>query len=90
MTDPGGIDILPVLPDYFDPARGRPLPDGLVGGLVLRIGTPAARGTVEGGGLVIDYLPPGGGDATRVVLAFNELGMWVQCSTRLPDTPTEV
>jgi hypothetical protein len=82
------VEILPNLPAIFGPERGHPLPAGLKGSTVLNIGMAASEADVSGGGLVIDYSRPGSKKKRRVVLAFNELGMWVvyQGQLRAPAT----
>jgi hypothetical protein len=52
----------------------------MTGATIVRIGAPAEDG-IEGGGLVIDYVPQGGAAVYRAVLAFNESGMWVLLDT---------
>jgi hypothetical protein len=77
------LQVIPRLPNRSEPNGGGCLPGGLVGARILRFGTvdPGGAGATgqspEGGGLVIDYLPEDHGAPSRVVLAFNELGMWV-------------
>jgi hypothetical protein len=44
------------------------------------IGTFADQSLVETGGLVIDYLPESGDSPRRVVLAFNDVAMWIAAS----------
>lgn len=61
----------------------------LTGARILQIGSPD-DGDLEGGGLVIDYVPEGATDRHRVVLAFNELGMWVVHEGTAPEPPTPV
>ena len=68
---------LPYLPSAVTP------PDGgydelarLKGARIIQIGT-TTPGLVEGGGLVIDYCHQGQ-LPERLVLAFSELGMWVE------------
>lgn len=63
------------LPDSRDPEDGDELPVDLLGARILDIGT--GHIDAEGGGLIIDYAPIGCTEPRRLVLAFNELGMWV-------------
>jgi hypothetical protein len=70
-------EILPNLPDSYRPHDGDPLPEGLAGATIVRVGTLPQPHAVEGGGLVIDYRPPQSKTTRRVVFAFNELGLWV-------------
>jgi hypothetical protein len=62
------------LPSIFN--RRKPLPEGIVGATVVAIGTPHDPRLVEGGGLIIDYLPKGATLVRRVVLAADETAMW--------------
>jgi hypothetical protein len=71
----------PVLPEFVEgfPAtfqQPADLPEGLIGSRILQFGTTCDRG-LEGGGLIIDYLPVGRELPVRVILEFNELAMWV-------------
>lgn len=59
--------------------RGDPPPDGLVvGSRIVRFGTLTNPESVEGGGLVIEYVRQGGSEVERIVFGFNEGGMWVE------------
>ena len=83
-VDFASVEVLPRLPDWFHPNQGDPLPCDIVGATIINFGTiPTAR-SVEGGGLIIDYQSPGSDQPTRIVLAFNELGMWVESQLPLP------
>lgn len=64
------------LPDIF--RRRDKLPEGLEGATIIAIGSLRDPNVVEGGGLVIDYRPAGANSTSRVVLASNELGMWIE------------
>jgi hypothetical protein len=78
------IKVVPVLLDVFYYQRGKPIPEAIVGSTILAFGTIPENNTgVEGGGLVIDYLPRDGQRTRRAVLAFTELGMWVGFETEL-------
>jgi hypothetical protein len=48
---------------------------------IVSIGTPASYTDLEGGGLIIDYIPSGCTRLRRLVLAFNDLGMWIESLT---------
>lgn len=64
-------------PDYFDSVRGESIPADLIGATIVDIGTPEDRtDAAEGGGLVIDYRPARSSEVKRVLLAFNDCGMW--------------
>lgn len=69
--------VIPRLPHYFNSAEGKAIPAGLVGATIVRIGTVSESQSIEGGGLVIDYQLARSKTIRRIVLAFNELGMWV-------------
>ena len=76
------IELIPNLPDLFHPEHGKPVPPDLIGAKIVEVGTIAREtadsfGSIEGGGLVIDYVPRGSTLVQRTVLGFNELGMWV-------------
>jgi hypothetical protein len=66
--------VIPKWPNFFDADRGEDIPTELIGATIAAIGTTRER--VEGGGLVIDYKPCGSAKVKRLVLAFNEVGMW--------------
>jgi hypothetical protein len=66
--------IIPKLPDRFDPNRGEDIPSDLIGATIVGFGT--TNEGIEGGGLVIDYMPAGSSCGKRLKLAFTELGMW--------------
>lgn len=75
--DFANASVIPRLPDWRDSERrGEPLPPDLVGARIVRFGAAPKRFDLEGGGLIIDYIPKGRRGAKRLVLAFNELGMW--------------
>jgi hypothetical protein len=57
---------------------GEPLPERVIGAKILRFGAAPRIACVEGGGLVIDYLPNGETVPIRVVFSFTELGMGVK------------
>jgi hypothetical protein len=70
--------VIPRLPDCIDSARkGDAFPSDIIGATILRFGAAPPDCDLEGGGLIIDYVPEGQADAKRLALAFNELGMWV-------------
>lgn len=66
-------EFLKALPSIF--GRYGEIPADMAGARIVRFGTIPDR-EVDGGGLVIDYLPIAGG-AKRCVFAFSEEGMWV-------------
>lgn len=69
------MTVLPRLGDCFSLDRGDPVPANLIGARIVGFGAPDYD--VEGGGLVIDYVPAGQDVTRRVVFAFTELGMWM-------------
>ena len=79
---------LPRLPSRFRPEHGEPLPDGIIGSTVVGFGGAPASADLEGGGLVIDYIPAGKKKTMRAVFSFTELGMWVESlkSLRTPSS----
>jgi len=77
--------IIPNLPDYLRPEEGDKIPTDLIGSKIVGFGT-INEAHVEGGGLVIDYVPHGGTQCQRLHLAFNELGMWIHRQSTLDQT----
>jgi hypothetical protein len=71
------IVVLPTLPSYFSSSPGDAVPSDLIGARIVAFGA-ADGGDFEGGGLVIDYAPSSGAGVERIVLAFNECGMWIE------------
>lgn len=65
--------VLPVWPFVYGQPTG-PIPDDLVGAIIVAVGMPDLTDRPEGGGLVIDY-KPATGSVKRIVLGFNEAGM---------------
>lgn len=77
-TDPKLLKIVSKLPHYFDINRSENVPDGLAGAEIIGIGTPEKPELFEGGGLVIDYKKSGEKDIWRLILSFNDSGMWIE------------
>lgn len=71
------LALIPELPAVFPSGYGHPFPEGIVGSEIVNIGTNKKRDEIEGGGLILDIRKKGESEVTRVVFAFNELGMWV-------------
>ena len=69
------------LPHMF--GRNESVPDGLVGATIVQIGTFKDTSLVEGGGLVIDYLPPQATQTRRAILAFDGTEMWLDSDASL-------
>jgi hypothetical protein len=69
--------LIPRLPNSFNPDQEREVPSDLIGATIVAVGT--IDEDIEGGGLVLDYRPNARdrNQMCRLVLAFNELGMWV-------------
>ena len=68
--------VIPKLPGVF--RHGDDLPDGLTGATIINTGTVENNSGIEGDGLLLDFVPKGSAIVRRVVLAFNEVGMWVE------------
>ena len=72
------------LPDALYAVEGE---DGvfcrLRGATIIKIGTTNDV-DLEGGGLLIDYIPRGDTAIRRVVFAFNERGLWQEADIILP------
>lgn len=77
-TSLSGIRLIPQLPvsTEYRQASAQPIPEGLVGSKIVAIGQCDLDYGAEGGGLIIDFIPSGSKDVRRVVLEFNECGMW--------------
>jgi hypothetical protein len=69
------------LPDFFHPHDGDEIPAQLSGATIIGFGTSEER--IEGGGLVIDYKSKNKSQVQRLVLGFNELGMWIHRKSSL-------
>lgn len=79
LADPLKIcGVIPELPSHHFKMT-TPYPPDLLGAELLRFGMPdTEHDRPEGGGLIVEYLPKGGTRARRMVLGFNELGMWLE------------
>lgn len=74
-----GASVIPRLPARRDPAvRGDALPEDIIGAIIVRFGAAPPECDLEGGGLIVDYIPKEATEPKRLVLAFNELGMWIE------------
>lgn len=80
------IEALPL--SRFAPQGGEELLHSMAGASIVQIGSTDEDG-IEGGGLIIDYMPWGTSEVKRVVFAFNECGLWVEWegSVRLASSP---
>lgn len=86
--DPACLTVIEALPaGWHQPEGGEEVFRRLRGAKLVQIGSPAEEG-LEGGGLVIDYMISGAETPQRLVLAFNELGMWIQAEGRVAADPT--
>lgn len=75
--------IIPKLPDAINSEqRGELFPPDLDGSKIVNFDAAPPEYRLEGGGLIIDYIPDGSVETKRIVLGFNELGMWIQQRTR--------
>jgi hypothetical protein len=72
------VRLLRRLPCRFESHEPETLPEELLGATIVAIGSPRNYGLVPGGGLWIDYRPAGSGEVRRLVLAFDEVAMWVE------------
>jgi hypothetical protein len=61
----------------FSPEGGEALLHRMALSTIIQIGS-TDEDFLEGGGLLIDYVPAGETQTRRVVFAFNELGLWVE------------
>jgi hypothetical protein len=68
-------NVSPEFAHAFD--RNERIPDDLARATILSIGRFEDSGSTEDGGLVIDYQPVNSPNKKRLVLAFNELAMWI-------------
>ena len=57
------------------------MPRDLTGATIVQLGTIEDGDLLEGGGLVVDYRPPGTERVRRIVFEFNEAGMWIRAAT---------
>jgi hypothetical protein len=79
-----GAEIIPRLAPSSGPEDGRPIPEEILGARIVRFGTissdllPSWLSQVETVGLVIDYVPQNASFMRRLVLGFNDRGMWVE------------
>ena len=80
------LKIMEALPHaLYQPEGGEVLLRRLRGATILRIGSTDQEG-IEGGGLLIDYVPANGQQMRRVVFGFNDLGMWTVWEGLIPTT----
>ena len=90
--DLAGVDVIPRLPHFIAPERGQDLPPGIVGSRIVKFGTVAhdiAWGkspALEGGGLVIHYVPDGETETRIAGFSMSEEGMWTAFTGVMPDS----
>jgi hypothetical protein len=72
-----GVRLLRRLPCCFESYEPEALPEALLGATIVAVGTRKNYKLVPGGGLWIDYRPAGSDEVSRLVLAFDEVAMWV-------------
>lgn len=83
-----GLKIVEAFPHaLYAPEGGEVLLRGMRGATIVRIGSTDEEG-IEGGGLLIDYVPANGTRARRAVFAFNELGLWTVWEGPIPTQET--
>jgi hypothetical protein len=70
------LEVMPFLPDLFK--KGEPVPADLIGAKIVAFGSAPRGAGIEGGGLIVDYVPLGTEDISRVVFSFTEVGMWTE------------
>ena len=67
--------IIPFLPHLF--RQGDKVPSDLIGATIIRFGT---TGSAD---VVVDYKPRNGSPVKRLVLRFNDRGLWIDRQTTL-------
>ena len=84
--DYAALEIMEALPHaLYQPESGEILLRRMRGATIVRIGSTDEEG-IEGGGLLIDYVPANGHQVRRAVFAFNELGLWTLWEGLIPKT----
>jgi hypothetical protein len=77
------LTVVSKLPSLASPYRQpSDIPEGIEGSRILRFGAAPQHLQVDGGGLVIDF-EKANGSRRRVVLAFSEMGMWIEGEAEL-------
>src|SRR3954466_13637652 len=78
-TDRSEVTVIPRLPNWRDSEwKGAKYPPDIIGATIVSFGAAPQEADIEGGGLIIDYMPKGATEAKRLALGFNELEMWVE------------
>ncbi|MEP2120147.1 MAG: hypothetical protein ABJP87_15555 [Bauldia litoralis] len=72
------LDVVASLPrGLHTPTGGEDIVSRLTGAKIVRFGSCNERiAELEGGGLIIDFVPEGGADVERVIFALAGNGMW--------------
>ena len=78
------IEVIPRLPDFFNPSLGELIPGDIIGATIIAFGSPNEPRLMPGGGLIIDYCPRGSSDTKRLVIATSDVGASIKFSGRLP------
>ena len=71
------------LPDW-NGRKDDPVPSDLIGAQIIAFGMPEDRDRLEGGGLLIVYIPKGHSEPKRMDFEFTELGMWLSDRDKAP------
>ncbi len=71
------LSITDRLPKRFNQDEADRFPEDILGSTIVKIGMPKGGNSLEGGGLAIEYIPSGSQQSHRLVMSFNELGMWI-------------
>ena len=75
------MGFLPVgkrFPRFGHPEWGERVPRELIGARIVRFGGGAPEHRLEGGGLLIDFIPKGKRAVRQIVFYLNSSGMWVE------------
>ena len=68
--------------------RAEALFEGLCGATIVEIGAPDEENTkIEGGGLIIDFIPKSSDQVRRAIFGFNDRGMWVEYDGPITPSP---
>lgn len=75
VAEKAAAEIIARLPKSYAPQDGEPIPVQLIGAKIIGIGTFADGSRLQGGGLVVEYLPSDSINARRIVFEFDEREM---------------
>lgn len=73
------VEIAACWPSVRDNRERALLFESMIGATIIRIGAPIGM-DVEGGGLAIEFVARGETGPQIAILAFNELGLWLDAS----------